>query len=283
MNAESESMPERPATRGRRVSGGRAAFTLIELLVVIAILGLLASLLMPAVGRTGERGRAVACLNKQRQIGAAVLMYANDNEGRMPTEHSRASGPWRFPDYSWMAQIWPYLDGGDWSVFSRFFKCPSDTLPFRRGPTGDSQFPGAAAGEEGSFSYGYNLTVGSPYRETYGMGHWPPGDPHLRPKRIYQIPGNGILLTESRQMAWVNLGLNSGFQAVGAVRFVHGRSGGSSQGETFADMLPGNAPWNVPQGGGGSTHVLHADGSARAYSIAEIQALDTLDSRWRLR
>lgn len=269
---------------GSKHSPSCGGFTLVELLVVIAILGLLASLLFPAVGRVGERGRAVSCLNKQRQIGAAILMYANDNEGRLPTEHGRASGPWRFPDYSWMAQIWPYLDGGDWASFSRYFHCPSDTRPFRRRATGDSQFPGAAGGGEASFSYGYNITVGSPYRETYGMGNWPPGDPLLRPKRVYQLPGNGVLVAETRGgISWVLVPLNSGFQAVGAVRFVHGRSGGSAQGESYADMVPGASPWNAPQGGGGFTHVLHVDGSARAYSIAEIQALNIFDPRWRFR
>ena len=281
MNTYSESISGRSAKSGRHVSGGRAAFTLVELLVVIAILGLLASLLMPAVGRTGERGRAVSCLNKQRQIGAAVLMYANDHGGRMPTELSRASGPWRFPDLTWMAQIWPYLDGGDWAVFSRFFHCPSDTHPYVRPPSDNSEFPGADGGAPGSFSYGYNLTVGSPYREAFGLGGWAPGDPRLRPKRIYQIPGDGMLLAHGRRMTWITLSLNSGYPAVGAVRFVHGRPGQSTLGETFADMM--NAPVNVPQGGGGFTHVLHADGSVRAYSIAEIQALHTQDSRWRLR
>ena len=59
--------------------GRRRAFTLIELALVIGLLALLATLALPAQGKTGRSGHAVACANNLRQLMAGYLMYARDN------------------------------------------------------------------------------------------------------------------------------------------------------------------------------------------------------------
>ena len=59
-------------------------FTLIELLVVIAIIAILASLLLPAMGKAKDTSRKISCVNIIRQIDVTLNLYKDDYDGWIP-------------------------------------------------------------------------------------------------------------------------------------------------------------------------------------------------------
>lgn len=78
-----------PAQGDRRAE---TAFSLVELLAAIAIVALLAGLLLPTLGRAKETGRGAACLNNLHQIGLALQLYVDDNDGKMPAMRDKLFG-----------------------------------------------------------------------------------------------------------------------------------------------------------------------------------------------
>ncbi len=116
----------RRAPSGR--TAGRGAFTLVELMVLASILAVLAGLLFPAVGAAYAVADRVTCASNLKQIGLAVITYANQHGGMYPTAEDAwgKGGPgnwWENPDFLTLLAVEP-----GWREPS-VLTCPADTQP----------------------------------------------------------------------------------------------------------------------------------------------------------
>ena len=81
----------------------RAAFTLIELLTVLAVIGVLAGLLLPALGAAKARATGTVCFNQLKQLQLCWQKYVDDFQGRVPPNRSHLTdGIWRSTPDSWI-------------------------------------------------------------------------------------------------------------------------------------------------------------------------------------
>ena len=127
------------------------AFTLIELLVVIAIIGVLASLLLPALAKGKARAQTVHCVSNMKQLQLAWFEYAGDYNDRIPSNYgvtdvagkAWATASWvsglmayetltdAAPWYSESTNTSKLVPGGYGSIGGytrtpRIYRCPSD-------------------------------------------------------------------------------------------------------------------------------------------------------------
>ena len=116
MNTDTVSIQRGPGAR-------RPGFTLVELLVVIAIIGMLTSLLLPAVQAARDTARGVQSKNNLRQIVLALHGYADTHNGDMPFH--AGEGDMTDKHQSAMYALLPYCENNE-----QMFRSPGDVGSF---------------------------------------------------------------------------------------------------------------------------------------------------------
>lgn len=107
----------------------RRGFTLIELLVVIAIIAILAAILFPVFAQAREKARQAVCLSNEKQMGGALMMYAQDYDMTLPRDimgypsvYPTAPAAQQRSGYTtWDLTLQPYVKN------LQIFLCPSHT------------------------------------------------------------------------------------------------------------------------------------------------------------
>ena len=138
-------------------------FTLIELLVVIAIIAILAAMLLPALQSARERGRRGSCISNLKQIGTALMQYAQDNREKMPAGPCRTSSTVSdaknvfldkdFEDAEGAINGFNVLIGHEYLSDYAVYTCPSSTATTGTAGT-DGEGTLSVSGDTCNLSYG---------------------------------------------------------------------------------------------------------------------------------
>jgi prepilin-type N-terminal cleavage/methylation domain-containing protein len=151
------------------------AFTLIELLVVIAIIAILAAILLPVLNRAKQKAKQTSCMNNMRQIGIALMMYADDFK-----QYPQCYDPGKSM-YVWQPRLLSLM-GNNRNAFFCPAARPDSAWDTNANPTLAGPYGVLVFGEDGKidkfailnttrFSLGYNdWGLNNTYNPSFGMG-----------------------------------------------------------------------------------------------------------------
>tara|TARA_R110002095_G_scaffold215820_1_gene211104 strand:- start:945 stop:2012 length:1068 start_codon:yes stop_codon:yes gene_type:complete len=187
--------------KSRKQSRRRSGFTLIELLVVIAIIGMLVSLLLPAVQQARAAARRAQCKNHLKQLGIALHNFASTYDGDFPLIGIHAGDPGEYR--SWAITLLPYLEQGN--VFDSLKQDPSFDLSNVSIPVYTCPDDGSASGVPGQLTYVVNFgyTGRRSYNGTPSAGGFIQKHNYMSPSFPLSVIASNRHNTETADGGWV--------------------------------------------------------------------------------
>jgi prepilin-type N-terminal cleavage/methylation domain-containing protein len=171
----------RPPSHFHGLPKSEAGFSLVEMMIAVMIVGVLVALLFPAVDRARLSATSPACMGHQKQIVAAMMSYAADNNGRLPDMATTTAGG---ESGIWYEVIGQYLNLANGKYPGRdLLRCP------------------AASKKVKDFSYGINYSTGGlPNRDSVVFTRMPADGPtagYPGSKRLGGLSPSTILLADT--------------------------------------------------------------------------------------